>query len=225
MKLLAIDTTEEACSAALWIDGSIEEQFEIVPRRHSEHILPMMNAVLAISGVSLKDLDALAYARGPGSFTGVRIAASIIQGAAFGADLPVVPVSSLQALAQGANRAFGADAVLSAFDARMSEVYWGAYRCDNVGIMRLHGDEAVCPPGDVVVPEGGAWFGAGSGWGAYAEALNERSGVAEFNSELLVHAADVARIAVTLFDEGAAVAAEHAVPVYLRDQVAWAKSR
>ncbi len=225
MKLLAIDTTEDACSAALSIDGMVDERFEIVPRRHSEHILPMMEALLADAQLTLRDLDALAYARGPGSFTGVRIAASIIQGSAMGADLPVVPVSSLRALAQGANRTAGAAAVLSALDARMNEVYWGAYRLDAEGIMQLSGEETVCAAQDVIVPGGDGWFGAGSGWGPYSAALSARAGVEQFNSELSVHAADVVRIAVAKFIEGGAVAAEAAVPVYLRDQVAWAKQR
>ena len=135
MKLLAIDTSEDACSAALCVGDEILERFEIAPRRHTELILPMMDGLLAEAGLSLRGLDALAFARGPGSFTGIRIATSIVQGAALGAGLAVVPVSSLQALAQGARRLHGAGQVLSALDARMREVYWGAYRADDAGIM------------------------------------------------------------------------------------------
>ena len=122
MKLLAIDTSEDACSAALCVGDEILERFEIAPRRHTELILPMMDGLLKEAGLSLRGLDALAFARGPGSFTGVRIATAIVQGVALGAGLAVVPVSSLQALAQGARRVHGAGQVLSALDARMREV-------------------------------------------------------------------------------------------------------
>lgn len=224
MKLLAIDTTEDACSAALWLDGEHRERFEIAPRRHSELILPMMQALLDDAGLSLTQLDALAFARGPGAFTGLRIASSVIQGVAFGADLPVVPVSSLQALAQDAWSAHGRAAVLSAFDARMNEVYWGAYRLDARELMRPQIAEAVVAAGAVEVPGGTDWCGAGSGWQAYGDVLAQRCtpGHGVF-SEALVHARAVAEVAATLFQEGAAVTAEHALPVYLRDQVAWAK--
>lgn len=224
MKLLAIDTTEEACSAALLIDDAVLEHFELAPRRHSELILPMMDALLTDAGLGVTDLDALAFARGPGSFTGIRIAASVVQGTAFGAGLPVVPVSSLQALAQGAYREHGAVDVLSALDARMQEVYWAACRLGTGGIMRIVGEECVCPPQAALVPEGIDWTGVGSGWGTYAEALAARCiREPQVHAAARVHAQDVATIAAALFLEGAAVTAEQALPVYLRDQVAWAK--
>lgn len=224
MRLLAIDTTEEACSAALSIDGVLIERFELAPRRHSELVLPMMDTLLAEAGLSLRGLDALAFGRGPGSFTGVRIAASVIQGAAFGADLPVVPVSSLQALAQGAWRSSRAAAVLSALDARMSEVYWGAYRADHSGIMRAAIDECVCAPETVPVPTGHDWHAVGSGWGSYQAVLSTRcTPRAAVDGTAQVHAQDVATLAAALFVEGAGVPAEQALPVYLRNEVAWAK--
>jgi len=224
VKLLAIDTSEEACSAALLIDDAVIESFELAPRRHTELILPMMDGLLAEAGLALGELDALAFARGPGSFTGVRIAASIVQGAALGAGLPVVPVSSLQAIAQGACRAERAVCVLGALDARMQEVYWGAYRADDAGIMRAVIDEMVCAPRLVTVPEGDGWTAAGSGWKSYADVLGPRCGIGlPVDGTALVHAQDVARVARTLFAEGVAVAAEQALPVYLRDEVAWAK--
>jgi tRNA threonylcarbamoyladenosine biosynthesis protein TsaB len=224
VKLLAIDTSEEACSAAIWTDDSVVEHFELAPRRHTELILPMMNGLLAEAGLGLGDLNALAFARGPGSFTGVRIAASIIQGVAFGVGLPVVPVSSLQAIAQGACRAQGAACVLSAMDARMHEVYWGGYRVDAAGIMRAVIDEIVCAPQQVVVPDCDGWTAAGSGWKNYADVLGPRCGIRlPVDGAALVHAQDVAQVARTLFAEGVAVTAEQALPVYLRNEVAWAK--
>ena len=224
MRLLALDTSEEACSAALLVDEQLVERFEIAPRRHSELILPMMDGLLTDAGLGVTDLDALAFARGPGSFTGVRIAASIVQGAALGADLPVVPVSSLQALAQGALREHGVEGALSALDARMNEVYWGTYRSDATGIMRAVTDEVVCAPFEVPVPGEGPWTGVGSGWSSYADVLARRcgGGSAVF-AEARVHAQDVAVLARQLYREGAQVPAEKALPVYLRDEVAWAR--
>jgi len=225
LKILAIDTSEDACSAALLVDGGVTERFEVAPRRHSELILPMMDGLLGEGGLTLAGLDALAFACGPGAFTGVRIAASVIQGVAFGADLPVVPVSTLRALAQGAQRELAADRVLSALDARMGEVYWGGFEADAAGIMRPVMQETVCAPGSVPVPPGDGWRGFGSGWASYRAALAERCGASvPCVGEAMVHARDVATLAAALFREGAAVAAEQALPVYLRDQVARAAS-
>ena len=156
MKILALDTATEACSAALLIDGRLitrEMEFE---RGHGEHILPMVDAVLAEAGVTLRSLDALAFGRGPGGFTGVRLAASIVQGLAFGADLEVVPISDLAAMAQ---RAFGLEPhtarVLVCNDARMHEVYWACFERSHDGLAVLVGDERVGPPISVVLPT--AW--------------------------------------------------------------------
>ena len=225
LKILAIDTSEDACSAALLIDGDVTERFEVAPRRHSELILPLMDGLLGEGGLSLEGLDALAFACGPGAFTGVRIAASVVQGVAFGAGLPVVPVSSLRALAQGAQRGFAADRVLAALDARMGEVYWGGFEADAAGIMRPATQETVCTPGSVPVPPGDGWRGIGSGWANYPAVLAERCGVSLPQiGEAMVHAWDVAVLAAVLFREGIAVPAEQALPVYLRDQVARAPS-
>lgn len=223
MKLLAIDTTEDGCSAALSIDGDVRERFELAPRRHSELILPMMDQLLADAALRVVDLDALAFARGPGAFTGLRIAASIIQGAAFAADRPVVPVSSLQALAQGCAMQHGDQTVISALDARMGEVYVGAFAADAGGCMRPVVSETVCAPGAVSV-SGDGWTGAGSGWQAYVDVLSTRCDVVQVRPQAIVTAAAVAALGVTLFGEGHAVDAEQALPVYLRDQVAWAKA-
>ncbi len=224
VRLLAIDTSEEGCSAALLVDGAMAERFEIAPRRHSELILPMMDGLLTEAGLRLNELDALAFARGPGSFTGVRIAASVIQGAALGADLPVVAVSSLRALAQGAWRLGRIERVLSALDARMGEVYWGAYQADREGIMRPAIEETVCAPHHVPVPAGGDWHGVGSGWASYAAELGARCAMhVRRDAEAKVHAQDVATLAAVSFAAGEAVPPERALPVYLRDEVAWAK--
>ena len=221
MKLLAIETATEACSAALYVDGHILQRAEVAPQKHSELILPMCDALLAEAGLARAALDALAFGRGPGSFTGVRIGTGVIQGMAFALDLPVVPISSLAALAQGAFRAHRAQAVLTAIDARMDEVYWGAFREEN-GLMRAVGTECVRAPEAVPVPSGDEdWFGAGTGWGAYERPLRGRLGerLKDCEADVFPVAQDVVTLAVADFNAGLAVAAEQALPVYLRDEV------
>jgi len=216
MKLLALDTSTDACTVAVWVDGAVHEQFEIA--QQSARILPMVDAVLAEAGVTLTQLDALAFGRGPGSFTGLRIAAGVAQGLAFGADLPVVPVSSLAALAQGQNVA----RVLAGFDARIRQVYWGAYVRNAEGIVELQGEEGVYAPERIPLPAGADWLGAGSGWDQYPDALLERLGtcVTEWRKQCFPRARDVAELGADGFKKGRAVAPELALPVYLRDEVA-----
>ncbi len=223
MILLALETATEACSAALAVDGDIRERFEVAPRGHSLLILPMIDELMAEAEISIEQVDAIAFGRGPGAFTGLRIAVGVTQGIAFGADLPVVPVSTLAALAQGSE----SNNVLAAIDARMDEVYWGAYQRNGAGLMVLFGEEAVIPPGQIPLPEGEDWVGAGTGWGSYSTILAERCGgkLSAWNGESLPHAADVARLGIAGFNAGEATSAELAMPVYLRDQVAWKKSR
>lgn len=222
-KLLAFETSGEACSVALWIDGEVRQRLASEPRRHAELVLAMAEELLAEAGLRLRDLDTLAFGRGPGSFTGVRIATAVVQGAAFGGDLPVVPVSTLAAMAQGALRCYASRASLIALDARMAQVYWGAYQIDSGENARLVGQEAVIAPEHARVPggEGAAWLGVGSGWSAYAAALTASADgrLSGIEANHPCEARDIARLAATLFAEGRAVAAEAAVPVYLRDQV------
>ena len=223
MIILALETATEACSAALNIDGEIRERFEIAPRGHSELILPMLESLLTEADISLRQVDALAFGRGPGAFTGVRIGVGVAQGVAFGADLPVVPISTLAALAQ----ATGAERVLAAIDARMDEVYWAAYRRGEAGLVALQGEECVIAPGETPRVEGGDWLGAGSGWGAHGDTLGARHAgrLSAQAPEALPRAATVSQLAVAAFSAGEAVAAEQALPVYLRDKVTWKKIR
>jgi tRNA threonylcarbamoyladenosine biosynthesis protein TsaB len=225
MKILAVDTSTEACSAALAVGSQVWARGAIAPRGHAQLILPMIEELLAEGGLALPDLDAIAFGRGPGAFTGVRIATAVVQGLAFGADLPVVPVSTLAALAQGVCRELGHERVLAAIDARIEEVYWGAYRLGPQGLVEPAGAELVCLPSDVPVPAGGGWFGAGSGWGAYGQVLGARLGscLAGFDARRYPHAHDVALLGAAGLRDGAAVPAERALPVYLRDKVAWKK--
>jgi len=223
LKILALDTSTEACSAALFVDGDVIEEFELTPREHTQMILPMVQRVLAQGGVQLSDLNGIAFARGPGAFTGLRIAAGVTQGLALGANLPVMPVSSLAALAHGVWRLYGADKVLTALDARMHEVYWGAWRV--LGEGRVHADDAgecVLAPANAPVPATSDWFAAGSGWSAYADMLLPRFAavVRAVDHELLPRAYDVALIAAHQVMQHGWLSAEQAQPVYLRDNVA-----
>ena len=222
MKILAIDTSGDSCSAALLCDSALEQRLETEPRRHGELVLGMMDELLAGAGIGLRQLDALAFGRGPGSFTGVRIATSVIQGAAFGADLPVVPVSTLAALAQGHFRNRGEPGVLAALDALMGEIYWGPYELGDGGFMALAGKEEVGPPEVVRLPEEGRWSGIGSGWSAHGDVLRRRLGPPRFlfaEPEAVCQSRDIAVLAAAELAAGNAIPAERALPVYLRDRV------
>ena len=227
MKLLAIDTATEACSAALYIDGEIIERYQIAPRLHAEIILPMCTKLLHQAEVTLTDLDGLCFGRGPGAFTGVRIAAGVIQGLAFAADLPVVPVSTLAAMAQGQWREHGHEKILTAIDARINEVYWAAYEC-NDGHVKQVIDEQVCAANAVNLPTGTGWMAIGSGWETYADELQARTEpilkqpLANMNVSGFPRAEDIATLAARNFNN-AAVPAEQALPIYLRDNVAHKK--
>ncbi len=146
MRIMAIDTATEACSVALWDNGKTSALFELCPREHTQRILPMVSEILTESGVALSAMDALAFGRGPGSFTGVRIGIGIAQGLALGAELPMVGVSTLMTMAQGAWRVSGATRVLAAIDARMGEVYWAEYQRDEQGVWHGEETEAVLKP-------------------------------------------------------------------------------
>jgi len=227
MKILAIDTTEQGCSAALMLGDELAESFEVAARQHSKLILPMVERLLVEADLTLAKLDGLAFARGPGSFTGVRIAAAVTQGLAMSVDLPVVPVSSLLALAQGVMREHREEKVLAAFDARMGELYWAA--CEAVdGQMRFSGPECVSTLSEVVLPSAAsAWAMAGSAVGPYGDVLAKHRGGVEMARypDAMVHAQDVAILAVDDFASGRGVPAEQALPVYLRDQVAQKKAK
>ena len=219
MNILALDTATEACSAALLCDGSVHERHEIAPRRHAELILSMVDAVLAQAGLGLDGLDAIAFGRGPGAFTGVRIAAGVTQGLALGAGLPVIPVSSLAVLAQPAIG--NAAVVLPAIDARMGEIYWAAYESGQDELVTAVVDEQVASPDAVQVPSTGQIFGVGSGWGTYRERLEHvlHGQIRGIDPDRFPLAKDMLPLAVREYNKGRCVSAEQALPVYLRDNV------
>lgn len=226
MKVLALETSTERCSAALLVDGQVRERAQTAVRAHAELILPMVESLLAEAELSLKQLDALAFGRGPGGFTGVRVATAMVQGLAFGADRPVVPVSDLAALAAGAHRQYGKEKILACLDARMQEVYWCAYDVSAPDRLSAYGPEQLSAADGVLAPGKGPWFGAGSGFATHGQTLTVRLGgvLDGQDAALLPTARDIAALAVPLLAQGQAVSAETALPVYLRDQVAKPKS-
>ena len=223
MKILALDTAATACSVALLTDAGLQESRVEADRVQSETLLPMVEQLLGGAGLALRDLDALAFGRGPGAFTGLRVAASVAQGLAYGAGLPVVPVSNLDALAAATVTRHGTGRILACLDARMQEVYWAAYTATQDSLSRLT-EEILSPQEEVTTPAGEAWFGAGSGWAAYPEALKAHvPGLRGVDATIAPDAGDIVRLAYKAFRAGAAVVPERALPVYLRDKVATPK--
>ena len=221
--LLAIETATESCSAALGVGDLVIERSEIAPRRHAELILPMIESLLAEAGLRRRDIAGVAVGRGPGAFTGVRLAISIAQGLALGLDLPVVPVSSLAALALDAPSDHAADAaILAVIDARMGEIYAGAFRRSADGLVEAIGPESVGRAENLVLPVRASWSVVGSGWDAYREALLSRLPASPrfADGARFPQARAILRLARRQFDDGAGLAPELALPVYLRDKVA-----
>lgn len=222
MKLLAFDTSAEACSAALFLDGSVTELFEITPRQQSRRILAMIEQLLSAASTGLSLLDAVAFANGPGSFTGIRLAASVAQGLALGADLPVVPVSTLAAMAQGAYREFQARDILVATDAHSGEIYWGVYQGGELAVRSVVAERR-CNPAAVSIPEKCDYLGVGNAWEIYAEVLNQRLHGVKLITTQYPKAIDVAALAVIAFSEGGFVSPEQVMPCYLHQADTWKK--
>lgn len=221
--ILALDTATEACSVALSWQGQRYELYEEVPREHTKKILPMVEAILAEAGVSLAQLDAIAYGRGPGSFTGVRIGVAAAQGLAFGADLPLIGVSTLQAMAQRAIESQEASHVVAAIDARMGEIYHGIFRNEqNLAIIESNEQVLTCDKLAGSAELSGV--AVGTGWQTYQQELMAKyPKVDETLNVALPHAFDMLPFAQSEFALGHTVSSENATPVYLRDKVTWKK--
>ena len=221
MKILAVDTATEACSAALYINGDIQERFEIAPKEHTRLILPMVDSLMAEAGLRPQQLDAIAFGCGPGSFTGVRIATGVMQGIAYGADLPVVAVSTLAAISQACLQKTIHDTIFTAVDARMNEIYWAVYQRDTEGYAQLLGQEKVQPASEVdALQQTG--YGIGSGWQRYEQELTDRLGeqLIGFDADYLPHSVQIALLGAVGVQRGQTIPVEQAMPVYLRDKVA-----
>ncbi len=234
MKILALDTATEACSVALFLDGQLTQQYAVIPRRHAAELLPMVRRVLAEADINLNSLDAIAFGRGPGSFTGLRIAAGAAQGLAFGADLPVVPVSTLAAIALRAHMQTGAMEILACLDARIDEVYWASLRVENFNgaheknesasapdALYFVQEESLCAPEALMLAESSPkYFAAGNGL-LYFQRFPEttKKMITAMDEMILPHAGDMAVLAVAEVRSGRCLPAHEAIPLYLRDKV------
>lgn len=217
MKILALETSTEYCSVALWQGGAIAQRFELVGQKHSEMLIEMLDALLRETGIKLAQCDGIAYGSGPGSFTGVRIACGATQGLALGAGLKVVGICTLLALAEASGRS----RVIAALDARMGEIYCAAYEKLADGWVTIY-EPCLCKPEAAPQLAGEGWFGAGSGYAAFGDALQARyagqlSGV---DGTAVPQAAAIAALGAVQFAGGLGVGAALAQPFYLRDKVA-----
>ena len=216
MNLLALDTSSEWCSAALWLGGRTRVREDNAGQRHSELILPMIDALLQEAGLSVRQLDGIAFGAGPGSFTGLRIACGIAQGLAFAAGLPVAAVGTLECLAEASGQA----RVLGALDARMGEVYVGAFERSGSEWCTVS-EPVLRRPSDAPVLEG-VWVGCGSGFAAHGEALGQRYGrsALRVRADLFPHAREVAALGARMLERGEGVDPALVAPLYIRDKVA-----
>ena len=224
--LLAIEASTEACSVALIYNGKESEDFRLLPRAHTRYLLPMVDQILSDYGIAVADLDAIGFSAGPGSFTGLRVCAGLVQGLAFAADKPVVAVSTLQAIAQGEADRLGlaeGNVLLPSLDARMDEVYWGEY-CYRNGIAEpLTADSLRSPESIPVIAGENSVYGFGNGWN-YISRFTVDGALNSIDVDVYPHAQAVLKLATLAFQRGEYVTAELAQPVYLRDSVAWQKS-
>lgn len=220
MKILALDTSATACSVALLLNDKIHARHEIASMQQAQRVLPMVEELLKSADLKLEQLDALAFGCGPGSFTGVRIAASVMQGFAFATQIPLIKISSLAAVAQAAYDDLGWKKLLVGMDARIEEVYWGVYQIEN-GLAKLQGSEVVCPPQNISIPEGDDWYAVGSAWEVYREnMLKKAPHLLAVDASRLPMASAIALLAKNKFLKKDYCALADALPVYLRNNVA-----
>lgn len=222
MRFVCFDTATDVLACALWSDGEVIEHDETAPRQHADLVLSVVDRILVEAGIARSALDAVGFGRGPGSFTGLRIAAGVAQGLAFALDVPAVPVSTLAVIAQGSLRENGSQQVLALLDARLGEVYAGALRADD-GVMHPIRGERLCLPEDLAgeLGAGGGWTGCGPGWNVCSDALANGldARLERLEPDRLPRALDLATLVRAAWEEGLTVAAERALPVYLRRQV------
>jgi tRNA threonylcarbamoyladenosine biosynthesis protein TsaB len=218
MRILAIDTSTDGCSAALLVAGNIKERFKIAPKQHTSLILPMIDELLTEADLKLEHLDTIAFGAGPGSFTGIRLAASIAQGLSFVADIPIMGVSALRTLAQEIYVEFKIPEILIVQDARMQEVYYGKYRVDSSKIMQSVDPDQIIAPGKLVDMINENDVGAGAGFVAYEDIFFKNHKVRVLDKQY-PRAKYVSQLAVAEYERGGKFIAADRLPVYLREKV------
>jgi tRNA threonylcarbamoyladenosine biosynthesis protein TsaB len=223
MNILALDTSSAACSVAFLRGQESRSRHEVLSLKHAQHILPFIEEIL---GPDRASLDALAWGCGPGSFTGLRIAASVIQALGFAYNLPVINVSSLAALAQTAYEEHGWKKLLVAVDARMNEIYWGAYEINEAGYAELCQEEGLVSPKELLsklktFSASKAWYGVGSAWSVYQAELGGclKDGLQELDPHGLPKALAVAQLGRLKYEKGEGLQSFDALPRYLRDNI------
>ena len=218
--ILAIETSSEACSAALWQNGAVIERYEVVPQAHAKLLLGMIDSLLKEAGITLDQISAFAFGKGPGSFTGLRIAAGIIQGLAFGVNRPVIGISTLKALASSTFEALNSKQILVALDARMKEIYWGFYEMNDQEIVASV-EERVESPVSLQLSEEMIGLAVGTGFINYHDSLKARYPALQIETSICYPSAkEVAKLASIELQNNNVVSPALALPVYLRDQVA-----
>lgn len=227
-KILAFDTSCEACSVALLLGDEVFEDHQKVPRQHTKLLLPMIDGLLKKAGITVNDLDAIAFGAGPGSFTGLRITAGVAQGLGLGADIPLLPISTLATLAEQAYQQWGAEQVFTGLDARMGELYWATYHRKE-GVWSALTAEQVAAPQTIHLPDSSAltgdWVGIGPAW-RYQSDLPKAvtSMVINIDAEAEPQGKAMLVLAAQALAEGKGINADQVSPTYLRDNVAWQKS-
>lgn len=224
MRLLALDTSSDACSVALMLGDEVIEDFRIEPRRHTHLLLPMVEQILADAGVTLSSLDAIAFGRGPGSFAGIRIATGAAQGLAMAVDLPLIPVSTLSALANSELKKSPDAQVLAILDARMDEVYWSVCEAKEQGVSLLQPEQVSAPDVVTIISDTKPLIAVGTGL-VYLDRFTEgmRNSIQSLDAKCYPRASEMLALAKIDLHQGRVFTPETAQPVYLRDQVAWKK--
>ena len=225
--ILAIDTSTDACSVALYVQGQYTHRYEVIPRGHSGRLMPMLQEILPNGDLCAAGVDAIAYGVGPGSFTGLRIAASAVQGLAFANRIPAIPISTLACQAQTALRkglVNSGDWVLSTLDARINEIYWSVFRFEK-GLARLEVGPEVCNPSELVVDPAVRLLQAIGGGLKYEDALPAaiRDRLGSAISDILPDAVDLVPLAIENLNRGEVQSAKEVSPIYVRDEISWKK--
>lgn len=222
MKILAIETSTHACSVAINSEGDISEKYQFAPREHHQILLPMIDSLLAEASLSVSELDAIAFGCGPGSFTGIRIAASVTQGIAMSHDIPVMPISTLLIMAQTGYAQFGVTHVIPCLDARMEEIYWCCCQLGDDQLMQIVDGEYCTKPHEIKIPTRERWIGLGDGWEKYEflkKVEQESKQIENVYSNIYPRADELAKLASPLFYNKAFLPPEKALPRYLRDMI------